>query len=116
MSVAEIHQWDIIRVRMRPEDRDEHPAIVITCDEFCSDREKTMVNVLYGTTRRPGREARTHEVVLNGADGLDHATLVSCGHLYTIDRRKISAVTGRVTSERRRQIGRKIVAIYRLPL
>jgi hypothetical protein len=116
MNGVELHQWDIVRVRIRPEDRDEHPSVVITCDEFCSDPGKAMVNVLYGTTRRPGREPRPHEMVLNGADGLDHATIFSCGHLYTVDRRKISAVTGRVAPERRRLIGRKIVATYRLPL
>ena len=71
-----------------------------------------MVNVLYGTTRRPGVEPRAHEAVLNGADGLHHPTLFSCGHLYTIDRRKISATLSRVVPERRR----KIVATYRLPL
>lgn len=116
MNGTAIRQWDIVRVRIRPEDRDEHPAVVLTCDEFCSDPGKAMVNVLYGTTRRPGREPRPHEIVLNGADGLDHSTLFSCGHLYSVDRRKITAVTGRVTPERRRQIGRKIIATYRLPL
>ncbi len=116
MNGMEIHQWDIVRVRIQPDDRDEHPAVVITCDEFCADLNKPMINVLYGTTRRPGKEPRVHEILLNGADGVDHSTLFSCGHLYTIDRRKISAITGRVTPERCRQIGRKIVATYRLPL
>ncbi len=57
-----------------------------------------------------------YEIVLNGADGLERPTVFNCGHLYTIDRRKISATLGRVAPERRRQIGRKIVATYRLPL
>ena len=43
-------------------------------------------------------------------------TLFSCGHLYSVDRRKITTHIGRVAPERRRQIGRKIVATYRLPL
>ena len=109
-------QWDVVRVRINASDRDEHPAVVISGDEFCLDPHKPMVNVLYGTTRRPGIEPRAHEVVLNGADGLDHSKLFSCGHLYTIDRRKIGATLGRVAPERHRQIGRKIVATYRLPL
>ena len=63
MNGTDIRQWDIVRVRIRPEDRDEHPAVVLACDEFCSDPEKAMVNVLYGTTRRPGRKPRKHEIV-----------------------------------------------------
>jgi hypothetical protein len=111
-----LRQWDIVKVRINPEDRDEHPAVVMTCDEFCADEKKLRINVLYGTTRRPGDSPRAHEAVLNGADGLDHPTLFSCGVLYLVDRRRISGVIGRVATERRRLIGRKIVAVFRLPL
>jgi len=65
---------------------------------------------------RVGVAARVHEVLLNGADGLDHPTLFSCAHFYQIDPAKIAGRFGRVAPERRRQIGRKIVAVYRLPL
>jgi hypothetical protein len=54
--------------------------------------------------------------VLNGADGLDHPTIVDCVYFYGVDRRKITTIVGRVTSERRRQIGRTVVASYRFPL
>ena len=111
-----IAQWDIVRVRINPNDEDEHPAIVISCDEFCADAGKAQINVLYGSTRRPAIQPRGYHVTLNGADGLDHPTLFSCGHLYSVDRRKITANIGRVAHERRRQIGRKIIATYRLPL
>jgi len=109
-------QWDIVKVRINPNDRDEHPAVLISPPEVCADEKKTRLNVLYGTTRRPGSVPQEHEVLLNGADGLEHMTLFSCGHLYTIDRAKISAHLGSVTYERRRQIGRKIIATYRLPM
>lgn len=111
-----VRQWDFIRVRVRPDDRDEHPAVVVTCDEFCASEHRHAVNVFYGTTRRPGIPPDPYEIVLNGADGLERPTVFNCGHLYTTDRRKISATLGRVAPERRRQIGRKIVATYRLPL
>jgi hypothetical protein len=113
---GEVHQWDIVRVRIRPEDRDEHPAIVLSGEEFCADRRRNVINVLYGTTRRPAGAVDVYEVVLNGADGLERATVFSCGHFYTVDRRKITGTLGRVAVERRRQIGRKIVATYRFPL
>jgi mRNA-degrading endonuclease toxin of MazEF toxin-antitoxin module len=92
----------VIRVRIRPDDHDEHPAVVVTCDEFCASDHRTALNVRYGTTRRPGAAPDPYEVVLNGADGLERSTVFNCGHLYTIDRRKISATLGRVAPERRR--------------
>ena len=101
-----VRQWDVVRVRIRPEDRDEHPAIVVSCDDFCLSPHRYALNVLYGTTRRPGSSLDPYELVLNGADGLERPTVFSCGHLYTIDRRKIAAILGRVAPERRRQIGR----------
>lgn len=109
-------QWDIVRVRISPEDRDEHPAVIISSPEHCADTSRANLNVLYGTTRRPGRVPGAHEAPLNGADGLDHPTLFNCGYFYSVPRAKISAALGRVAPERRRQIGRKIVATYRLPL
>jgi mRNA-degrading endonuclease toxin of MazEF toxin-antitoxin module len=111
-----LNQWDVVRVLIRPEDRDQHPAVVLTCDEFCQDARRQAINVLYGTTKRPATSPDAYEVTLNGADGPEHATLFNCGHLYTIDRRKVTARLGRVSPERRRQIGRKIVATFRLPL
>jgi hypothetical protein len=109
-------QWDVVKVRINAEDKDEHPAIIVSPDELCADERKTKLNVLYGTTRRAGQSPRGHEAVLNGADGLDHPTLFNCVYFYGVDRRKISSTLGRVALERRRQIGRAIVASYRFPL
>lgn len=111
-----LRQWDVVKVRINADDRDEHPAVVLSADEFCAAETRTKVNVLYGTTKRPGVIAAGYEVILNGADGLERSTLFNCAHLYTVDRRRISASLGRVTAERRRQIGRKIIATFRLPM
>jgi mRNA-degrading endonuclease toxin of MazEF toxin-antitoxin module len=114
--VSPLRQWDIVRVRIQPEDRDEHPAIILSPDELCADPRKIRLNALYGTTRRPAQQPQTHDIVLNSADGLEHATLFTCATVYLIDRRRISGSIGRVSAEHRRQIGRKIVAVFRLPL
>ena len=117
MIMSKIYtQWDIVRVRINPNDRDEHPAVIISPPEVCANEKKPRLNVLYGTTRRPGFVPQEHEVTLNSADGLEHMTLFSCAHIYTIDRDKISARYGSVTYERRRQIGRKIITTFRLPM
>jgi mRNA-degrading endonuclease toxin of MazEF toxin-antitoxin module len=110
-----VRQWDVVRIRINPNDRDEHPAVVLTCDEFCTDERRLLLNVLYGTTRRPTSKPEAYEITLNGADGLDNPTLFSCAHFYSVDRRKVTAILGRVAAERRRQIGRKVISTYRLP-
>ena len=111
-----LSQWDVVKVRINADDRDEHPAIIISPEEQCAHPHKAKLNVLYGSTRRPARDDSGTSVTLNGADGLEHQTNFDCSYLYTIDRAKISAHLGSVTHERRRQIGRKIIATYRLPM
>jgi mRNA-degrading endonuclease toxin of MazEF toxin-antitoxin module len=111
-----LHQWDVVRVRVIPSDQDEHPAVLLSREELCQNERRRMLNVLYGTTRRPAEGAGPLDVTLNGADGLDRATLINCEHVFTVPRDRISAVIGRVAGERRRQIGRRIVEGFRLPL
>jgi mRNA-degrading endonuclease toxin of MazEF toxin-antitoxin module len=110
------HQWDVVKVRLRPEDRDEHPCIIVSPEEICTDARKVLINILAGTTRRPADTPDTTEVTLNGADGLDRPTLFNCAHLHQISRSKVTTMLGRVGAERRRQISRKIVATYRFSL
>jgi len=109
-------QWDIARIRINPEDRDEHPAIILSRDEACRDERRRLLNVLYGSTRRPAEGVPELAVQLNGADGLDRPSLFDCAQIYLVQKAKIGPVFGRVTPERRRQIGRKLVMAYRLPL
>jgi mRNA-degrading endonuclease toxin of MazEF toxin-antitoxin module len=112
-----LSQWDVVKVRINPNDRDEHPAVILSPDELCANPHKAKLNVLYGTTRRPADGgAGEFAVTLNGADGLEHPTNFDCSYVYTIDRARISMRMGRVAHERRRQIGRKIIATFRLPM
>jgi mRNA-degrading endonuclease toxin of MazEF toxin-antitoxin module len=115
VSIA-VHQWDVVRIRVRPEDRDEHPAVVMSREEWCQDERRRFINVLYGTTRRPASGPAPLDVTLNGADGLESMTLLNVEHVFSVPREKITAVLGRVTPARRRQIGRTLVQAFRLPL
>jgi len=36
-----LHQWDIIRVRIRAEDMDEHPAVILSREEWCQDARQS---------------------------------------------------------------------------
>lgn len=111
-----IHQWDVVKVRVRPEDKDGHPAVVLSREEWCQDEKRRFVNILYGTTRRPAPGAAPLDITLNGADGLERMTLINSEHVFSVPREKITAVLGRVTPARRRQIGRTLVQAFRLPL
>ena len=110
-----MHQWDIVRVRVNPKDRDAHPAVVLSCEEDCQDAEFLRVNVLYGSKRPPAAALDPWQVLLNGADGLDFQTSVDCGVIYLVPKAACSPTGGRVSLERRRTIGRKINEVLRLP-
>jgi hypothetical protein len=43
-------------------------------------------------------------------------TLFNSEHIFSVPRERITAVLGRVTPARRRQIGRTLVQAFRLPL
>lgn len=111
-----LHQWDIVKVRLRLDDRDEHPAVILSREEWCQDERKLAVNVLYCTSKRPADKPGLCDVSLNGADGLERVTLANCEHVFSVSREKITSVVGRVAVERRRQIGRMVVSAFRLPL
>jgi hypothetical protein len=55
-------------------------------------------------------------VELPAPDADGPATAFNSANSYGVDRRKITAVLGRVAVERRRQIGRLVVASFRFPL
>ena len=48
-----LHQWDIVRIRVRADDQEEHPAVVLSREEWCQDIRQPAINVLYCTTKRP---------------------------------------------------------------
>ncbi len=110
-----MHQWDIVRVRINPKDKDAHPAVVISCEEDCRAPEFLRVNVLYGSKRSPATAVEPWQILLNGSDGLDFQTAVDCGVFYLVSKDACSSPLGSVSLERRRQIGRKINEVLRLP-
>lgn len=111
-----IEQWDIVRFRIGPADRDLHPGVVISAAEWCADERKLRLNVLACSKRVPAEGARAHQVLLNGADGLDFTSVYGCEFFHVISRESVHEVIGRVTVARRRAIGRKLNEVLRLPL
>jgi hypothetical protein len=109
-----IRQWDIVKVRVNANDRDEHPAIVLSPAEIASSPRVDRLNVIYGTARRPAQELRAGEIALDEADGLDHFTVFDCLLFPVVKKASISAVVGHVSTERRRHLHRTLVAALRL--
>jgi len=104
-------QWDIVRVRVNPTDRDQHFVVIITPDAAIARRGR--VNVLHGTTRRPAEKIVLGEVLLDEADGLECQTIVDCAFFPVVQLAQITARIGSVTYERRQAILRTIGACLR---
>ncbi len=112
--IPDLAQWDVVRVRIRSTDKDSHPAVVVSRADMCRDGRVPVVNVLYGTTRRPASSPGLTDVVLNGADGLDRPTLVNCDHLHTVTKASIEIRLGSVAHERRRALSRTLHRAFAL--
>ena len=106
--IPDLTQWDVVRVRIRPGDKELHPAVVISRAAVCVDHRTQVVNVLYGSTKRPAVAASQTDVALNSAEGLDRLTLVNCDHIYTVRKESIESRIGRVSHERRQALCRTL--------
>lgn len=76
-----------------------------------AERKET-VEVLLCTTLRAGHTPGAHEVLLNGAEGLDWSTLCRCDLVYSIPKNDLTTLRGTVSMARRRDIIRKIIASH----
>src|SRR5215468_5827050 len=114
MTIKNLQQWDIVKVRIRPEDQNEHPAILFSPQEIIDADNLNRVTVIYGTTKRPTQTIREGQILLNGADGLEHLTLFDVSQIYTIPKTIIREKLGAIGAERRRLLKRTIIATYRL--
>lgn len=114
--MTSVRQWDIVRFRIRPQDADLHPGVVMSGEEWCASDRTTNLNVIACSKRPPAAGVKPHHVLLNGADGLDYQSTADCRFFHIIPKAGISEVIGRVSTERRRAIGRKINEVLRLLL
>ncbi len=90
----------------------EHPCVLISHPNLAA-RAK-YVNVLFCTSQRQNRPPKPHEVLLNGADGLEWETFVDCSVIYLAESTTLLRQRGRVTLERRNAIRDKLRDVFRL--
>src|SRR6185312_7956407 len=109
-----IEQWDIVRFRIQASDRDLHPGVIVSAPEWCLDQTKLRLNVLACSKKSPADGAKAHQVLLNGADGLDFVSVCGCEFFHVIARPSIHEILGRVSPARRKAIARKVTEVLRL--
>jgi mRNA-degrading endonuclease toxin of MazEF toxin-antitoxin module len=93
-----------------------HPAVIISNDETCQNPDIEEVNALLCTSAKVDRGAKSAEIVLDEADGLDWKTMVRCDKIYLLPKAHFDDQKGKVIEDRRHLIARKIVEVLRLPI
>lgn len=107
-------QWDIYSY---PFAEGEHPAVILSPDEQCVNPDVPEVNILFCASHRPlSRPPKRFEVLLDENDGLDWKTAVRCHKIILVNKENLQGPRGQVSTIRRREIGRKLVEVFRIPL
>lgn len=105
-----LERWDIVFVPAHEKDAGGHPAVVLSPPDILEDDRQLRLNVLMGSKRVPAENAKPHQVVLNGADGLEFATLLDCSLVYQVRKASIIRHAGRVAHARRSGIAARVRA------
>jgi hypothetical protein len=105
-----LRRWDIVFLRVDEKDPTGHPGIVLSGANTLADARQLRFNVLVGTKKPPAASAGDHQVILNGADGLEFPTLVDCSLVYVARKSSVLRLAGTVSAERRTAISRKVRA------
>lgn len=105
-----LERWDIVFVRTDERDVAGHPAVVLSNPDILQDPRHLRINVVMGTMKPPAAQARPHQVILNGSDGLEFATLIDCAFVSIARKSSILRSAGRVTYARRGATATKLRA------
>jgi mRNA-degrading endonuclease toxin of MazEF toxin-antitoxin module len=103
-----LNRWDVVFVPADEKDGVGHPAVVLSPPDILSDPRQTRINVLVATKKQPAETVRTHQVILNGADGLEFMTLVNCALIFQVRKDKILRSAGIVSHARRGAIATRL--------
>ena len=109
-----MRQWDIYLFPFREEK--PHPAVILSNEERCLNKDLDYVNALICTSAKLNREAKKNEVILNAADGLNWKTAVRCDVIYLLPKAEFREHRGKVSPQRRTAISRKIAETLRLAI
>ena len=104
--------WEIWKFPYPSPDR-PHWFVIISPTSWIDNPNNAVVNGVLCTTLRPiGRAAKSHEVRLDVADGMDWDTVVKCSHIHELPKIRASERRGPVTAARQREIARTLRACF----
>ena len=105
-----LNRWDVVFVPAGDRDVVGHPAVVLSPPDILGDPRQGRINVLVGTKKQPAEAAKAHQVILNGADGLEFMTLLNCALIYQVRKASILRTAGVVSHGRRGAIAVRVRA------
>ncbi len=108
-----MQQWDIFDF-VFDHPIGPHPAVILSPTEVASNPDIKQVNVLIVTTVRPGYQPGRYDMMLNGADGLDHLSRVRVLPIFQIDKSYVGRKRGSIGTVRRRALSQKLKVAYGL--
>jgi mRNA-degrading endonuclease toxin of MazEF toxin-antitoxin module len=106
-------QWDIFDFRF-DHPIGTHPAVILSPDEAALNPDIKQLNVLIVTTVRSDYRLHRNDVMLNGADGLDHLSRVKVLPIVLANKTEAGRKRGTLSMTRQRIVTRKIREVYRL--
>jgi len=109
-----LNRWDVVFVPADEKDVVGHPAVVLSPPDVLSDPKQSRINVLVGTKKQPAESAKSHQVILNGADGLEFMTLLNCALVYQVKKVNVLRTAGVVSYARRGAIAVRLRAAFGL--
>jgi len=87
-------------------------VVVLTPTGLC---RQPFLNVLGCSTLYSSRQADPrHEIILDGADGLERPTLCRLSLIHVVAAGEVHLRRGRVCAERQRQMGAQLIRLYGL--
>ena len=90
-----------------------HPCVILSPNARCANKDIDTVNVLAASSHRILRLPRENEFLLDKADGMDWETLVRLDAIWLVPKHQLRARAS-VTTERRRQLGAKLIRLFGL--
>ena len=91
-----------------------HPAVILSPDEVAINPDIAVVNVLVITTVRADYRLGRFDIMLNGADGLDHLSRVKVSPIVEIKKSEAGSKRGSLSTTRQKVVAKKIREVYRL--
>lgn len=108
-----MRQWDVVYFAF-PGSVGLHPAVLLSPDAAIANLDIAWVNVLIITTVRADYRPGRYDVMLNGADGLDHLSRVRVAPIWQGDKSGLGRRRGSLSSLRQKALAQKIREVYRL--